>query len=55
MARTAITTGLAKLSRDAGIAAPTPQAADASSGNYVPFTVGSSYGAHQVVLRGRQR
>jgi hypothetical protein len=66
MARTAVTTGLAKLATDAGVAAPTPQAADATNGNYVPFTVGSSYGPfntflivangdsspHSIILRG---
>jgi hypothetical protein len=66
MARTAITTGLAGLSYDAGTAAPSAQSADATNGNYVPFTVSSSYGpfktllivangdssSHSVILRG---
>ena len=50
MARTPITTGLAALGRDGNAVAPTPQAADASNGNIVPFTVGSSYGAYGTIL-----
>ena len=50
MARTAITTGLAALGRDLNEAAPTAQAADATNGNIIPFTVGSSYGSYGVVL-----
>jgi hypothetical protein len=49
-ARTAITTGLVNLATDASELAPSPQAADATNGNVVPFTVGSSYGPFQVVL-----
>jgi hypothetical protein len=50
MARTAITTGLASIGRDAGTLAPSAQAADATNGNIVPFTTGSSYGAYSTVL-----
>lgn len=50
MARTAITTGLAGLSYDAGTLAPSAQSADATNGNYVPDTVGSSYGPFKTVL-----
>ena len=51
MARTAITTGLATLTADTGVLAPTAQAADATNGNIVPFTVGTSYGANKVILQ----
>ena len=50
MARTPITTGLVTLTADTAALAPTAQAADATNGNIVPFTVGSSYGAHGVIL-----
>lgn len=50
MARTAITTGLVNLATDTGVLAPSAQAADATNGNIVPFTVGSSYGAKSVIL-----
>jgi hypothetical protein len=50
MARTAITTGLALLGRDVGTLAPTAQAADATNGNTIPFTTGSSYGAYGTIL-----
>ena len=51
MARTPITTGLVALTADTAALAPTAQAADATNGNIVPFTVGSSYGAHGVILQ----
>lgn len=51
MARTAITTGLLALGRDGGALAPSAQAADASNGNIVPFTTGSSYGAFGTILK----
>lgn len=50
MARTAITTGLVNLGRDGSALAPSAQSADATNGNYVPFTTGSSYGAFGVIL-----
>jgi hypothetical protein len=50
MARTAITTGLAILGRDTSALAPSAQAADATNGNYLPFTIGSSYGPYSTVL-----
>ena len=51
MARTAITTGLVALGADTGVLGPTAQAADATNGNIVPFTVGTSYGANKVILQ----
>lgn len=49
-ARTPITTGLVALGRDLSAVAPSPQAADASNGNTIPFTIGSSYGSYGVIL-----
>lgn len=51
MARTAITTGLVNLGRDNSALAPSAQSADATNGNIVPFTTGSSYGAFGVILQ----
>ena len=51
MTSTPITTGLVALGTDTGVLAPTAQAADATNGNIVPFTVGTSYGANKVILQ----
>ena len=50
MARTAITTGLLALGDGGGALAPSAQA-DATNGNIVPFTTGSSYGAFGTILK----
>jgi hypothetical protein len=50
MARTAIAAGLASIGRDTSTLAPSAQSADATNGNYIPFTVGSTYGAYSTVL-----
>jgi hypothetical protein len=54
MSRTALTSGASGLipaAYDAGVQAPaSPQAADATNGNSLAFTVGTSYGAFQVLL-----
>jgi len=51
MARTAIAAGLVALGRDTNALAPSAQAADATNGNVVPFTTGSSYGAFGTLLK----
>ena len=54
MARTALTSGASGVITavyDTGVAAPaSPAAADATNGNSLAFTVGTSYGAFQVLL-----
>jgi hypothetical protein len=51
MARTAVSTGLVGLAWDAGEALPASlQAADATNGNILAFTTGTSYGAFQTLL-----
>lgn len=54
MARTALTSagsGLISLAWDTGVAAPaSPASADATNGNILAFTTGTSYGPYQVLL-----
>jgi len=53
MARTAIAAGLVALTQDAGVALPAAQAADATNGNVLPFSVTNTpptFGPLNVVL-----